>query len=130
MGKKGFRELLVWQKGKSLAVAIYRLTKGLSLNRDFSLGDQMRRAGVSICSNIAEGDERDTDKEAVRFFYIAKGSLAELSSQLEIAFEFAGLTVLKSLTPLFGRPVAGAGKILTTRNLKLETAWQTWRREV
>jgi four helix bundle protein len=92
MSKKGFRELLVWQKGKSLAVAIYRLTEGPSLNRDFSLCDQMRRAGVSICSNIAEGDERDTDKEAVRFFYIAKGSLAELSSQLEIAFEIGYVT--------------------------------------
>lgn len=47
--------------------------------------DQIRRSAVNIPSNIAEGDERDTDKEAVRFFYIAKGSLAELITQLEIS---------------------------------------------
>ena len=91
MSKKGFRDLLVWQKGKTLAVSIYRLTQGTAFNRDFSLSDQMRRAAVSICSNIAEGDERDTDKDAVRFFYMAKGSLAELASQLEIAFEIGYL---------------------------------------
>jgi four helix bundle protein len=45
----------------------------------------MQRAAVSVCSNVAEGDERDTDKDAVRFFYIAKGSIAELITQLEIA---------------------------------------------
>ena len=49
------------------------------------LRDQMQRAAVSVCSNVAEGDERDTDKDAVRFFYIAKGSIAELITQLEIA---------------------------------------------
>lgn len=55
--------------------------------RDFGLRDQMRRASVSVCSNVAEGDERNTDKDAVRFFYMAKGSLAELITQLEIAGE-------------------------------------------
>jgi len=57
------------------------------LARDFGLRDQMRRASVSVCSNVAEGDERNTDKDAVRFFYMAKGSLAELITQLEIAGE-------------------------------------------
>ena len=47
----------------------------------------MRRSAVSIASNLAEGDERNTDKESVRFFYIAKGSLAELRTQIQIAFE-------------------------------------------
>jgi len=78
MGKKGFRDLIVWQEAKELAVQIYRIsTEGL-LGRDFALRDQMRRAAVSIASNIAEGDERDTDKDAIRFFYMAKGSLAGL----------------------------------------------------
>ncbi|HWA12348.1 MAG TPA: four helix bundle protein [Burkholderiales bacterium] len=85
MGKQGFRGLLVWQKAKSLAVAVYRLTTNGPLSRDYALRDQMRRAAISICSNIAEGDERDTDKDAVRFFYLAKGSAAELSAQSEIA---------------------------------------------
>ena len=61
------------------------------LSRDFSLKDQIRRSAVSIPSNIAEGDERGSNKEAVRFFYIAKGSLAELQTQLEIAHEIGFL---------------------------------------
>lgn len=83
----GFRDLLVWQKSKALAVEIYQWTNEGSIARDFSLRDQIRRAAVSIPSNIAEGDERDTNKESVRFLYIAKGSLAELLTQLEIAHE-------------------------------------------
>jgi len=67
---KGFRGLKVWQNGKELAVEIYKLTQKSSFNRDFSLKDQIRRAGVSIPSNIAEGDERGTNREAVRFFFI------------------------------------------------------------
>lgn len=58
---------------------------------DFGLRDQMRRAAVSVPSNIAEGDERDTDREAVRFLFIAKGSLAELRTQLEIARDIGSL---------------------------------------
>jgi four helix bundle protein len=91
MGKTGFRELRVWQESKKLAVVIYKITDGRKLQSDFSLRDQLRRSAVSIPSNIAEGDERDTDKEAVRFFYIAKGSLAELRTQLEIALEIGHL---------------------------------------
>jgi len=57
------------------------------ISRDLSLRDQIRRAAVSIPSNISEGDERGSNKDAVRFFYMAKGSLAELQTQLEIAYE-------------------------------------------
>ena len=70
-----------------MAVAIYKMTQSGQFSRDFGLRDQIRRASVSIPSNIAEGDERDTNKDAVRFLYIAKGSLAELQTQLEIAHE-------------------------------------------
>jgi four helix bundle protein len=83
----GFRKLLVWQHSKALAVLIYRLTSSPPLSTDFGLRDQLRRAAVSVCSNIAEGDARQTDKESVQFFFIAKGSLAEVSVQLEIAAE-------------------------------------------
>lgn len=82
---QGFKELLVWQKARDLAIEVYRVTRQDPLKRDHGLTDQMRRSAVSVPSNIAEGDERDTDKEAVRFFYIAKGSLAELRTQLDIA---------------------------------------------
>jgi four helix bundle protein len=87
MGSEGFRDLKVWQKGKNLAVAIYRLTSNSPLAKDFGLSDQLRRAAVSIPSNIAEGDERDTNRDSIRFLYIAKSSLAEVRTQLEIARE-------------------------------------------
>jgi len=92
MGKEGFKELKVWQKAKDLAIHIYKLTTHGELNRDYGLRDQIRRSAVSIPSNIAEGDERDTDKESIRFLFIAKGSLAELRTQLQIAFEIGYLT--------------------------------------
>jgi len=87
MEEKGFRNLRIWQKSKELAVEIYKITSCGRFQKDFGLRDQIRRSAVSIASNIAEGDERDTNKEAVRFFHIAKGSLAELSTQLQIAAE-------------------------------------------
>jgi four helix bundle protein len=82
---KGFKELLVWQKARDLAVEIYKITNQGQFKQDFGLRDQIRRAAVSVPSNIAEGDERDTNKDAIRFFFIAKGSLAELRTQLDIA---------------------------------------------
>ena len=87
MGKKGFKDLVVWQKAKDLAVKVYRSSDDGDFGRDFALCDQIRRSAVSIASNVAEGDERDTDKEAIRFFFVAKGSVAELRTQIQIAFE-------------------------------------------
>ena len=76
MNEYGYRSLVVWQKGKALATDVYQLTNSESIKRDFSLVDQMRRSAVSVPSNVAEGDERKSDKDSVRFFHIAKGSLA------------------------------------------------------
>lgn len=87
-----FRELVVWQKSKQLAVAVYKLTAEGKFCGDYGLRDQIRRAAVSVPSNIAEGDERETNKESIRFFYIAKGSLAEVVTQLEIAQEIGYIT--------------------------------------
>jgi len=83
----GFKKLKVWKRGKELAVDIYKTTQERPFSRDFGFRDQIRRAAVSIPSNIAEGDERGSNKDAIGFFYIAKGSLAELHTQLEIAHE-------------------------------------------
>lgn len=82
---KGFKDLLVWQKSKDLAVLIYKITNQGEFKKDYGLRDQIRKSAVSVPSNVAEGDERGTDKESVRFFFIAKGSLAELRTQIEIA---------------------------------------------
>jgi len=87
MGRKGFKDLLVWQKAKDLAVKVYQVSDRADLKKDFGLRDQMRRSAISIASNLAEGDERGTDREAIRFFYIAKGSVAELRTQFQIACE-------------------------------------------
>lgn len=95
----GFKELNVWQVGKELAVSMYKITTAGAFKSDFGLRDQIRRAAVSIPSNIAEGDERGSNKDAVRFFYIAKGSLAELQTQLIIAHEIGHIdsTILKDM---------------------------------
>jgi len=87
-----FRELDVWKKAKDLAVEIYKLTENDFFKRDFSLRDQIRRAAVSIPSNIAEGDERFSNKESIRYFYIANGSIAELITQLLICKEIGYLS--------------------------------------
>ena len=72
---------------------IYRLTaEDSGLSKDFRLKDQMRSAAVSIPSNIAEGDELDTNKQSIRHFFIAKGSTAEIITQIIIAQEIGHLT--------------------------------------
>jgi four helix bundle protein len=81
----GFRELRVWQEAKTLAVEVYQLIlNSPELAKDWGLRDQIQRAAISVPSNIAEGDARKSDKDSVRFFHIASGSLAELITQLEI----------------------------------------------
>jgi four helix bundle protein len=85
-----FKELKVWQKSTCFAVDLYSITKEGLLAKDYGLRDQMRRASVSIASNIAEGYSRESDKDRCHFLVIAKGSCAELQTQLEISKE-AGL---------------------------------------
>ena len=81
-----YENLKVWHRAIDLAVSIYKLTdENKFFQKDFGLKDQMRRSSVSISSNISEGDELGTDKQAVRRFYIAKGSAAELYTQIIIA---------------------------------------------
>lgn len=88
MGKFGsFEEIVSWQKARELNKQIYLITEADSFKKDFDLARQIRRCSVSISSNIAEGYERKTDKEFVHFLYIAKGSAAEVRSQLYLALD-------------------------------------------
>lgn len=80
-----FNKLEVWKESKDLAIKVYHLTSQKTFAKDFSLRDQIRRAAVSIPSNLAEGDESSSQKMSVNFFYIAKASLAELRTQFQIA---------------------------------------------
>ncbi len=79
-----YKDLIVWQKSIDLVVEIYRLTGKLPIKEQYGLTSQMRRAAVSIPSNIAEGKLRGHDKEHRRFLLIAFGSGGELETQIEI----------------------------------------------
>lgn len=81
---RNYRELIVWQRAMVLTEEIYRLTKNLPREETYSLRDQMRRAAVSVPSNIAEGQGRNSTKEFVQFLSIARGSLAELETQITL----------------------------------------------
>jgi len=87
-----FRELKVWQRSKNLAIYLYKISDQEKFTKDYSLKDQIRRAAISMPSNIAEGDELGTDKQSIRFFYTAKGSCAEVLTQGIIAFEINYIT--------------------------------------
>lgn len=82
-----FEEIKAWQLGRVLVKDIYRLTQRERFSKDFGLRDQIRRAAISVVSNIAEGFERYTRKEFAQFLNIARGSVAEVRSQLYIAYD-------------------------------------------
>ena len=89
---KKYEEIGAWQKGRELVKAVYALTGKGAFAKDWGLRDQIQRASVSICSNIAEGFERRGNKEFVKFLWIAKGSAAEVSSQLYHALDLNYIT--------------------------------------
>ena len=84
---KQFEDLHVWQDARQLVAAVYTVSKTRTFNQDFGLRDQIRRAAVSVMSNIAEGFERGTRKEFIQFLNIAKGSNGEVRSQLCVALD-------------------------------------------
>ena len=86
-----FQKLRVWQRSKELAVFIYKMTGQGAFVKDYGLKNQIRRAAVSVPSNIAERDELGSNRQSVKFFYIAKGSSAELVTQAIIAHEIGYL---------------------------------------
>src|SRR5438309_5581591 len=87
MKTRSYKDLIVWQKGIALAKIVYRLTQNLPPEEKFGLVAQMRRAAISIPSNIAEGQARHTTGEFIQFISHAEGSVAELSTQLFLATE-------------------------------------------
>ncbi|MBE6740808.1 MAG: four helix bundle protein [Ruminococcaceae bacterium] len=80
----GYKELVVWQKSMDMVIVVYKLTEQLPNSETYALSDQMRRAAVSVPSNIAEGQQRRSPKEFLNFLSVARGSLAELETQLLI----------------------------------------------
>lgn len=92
MKASSYKELIIWQKAMELTEEVYRLIKYLPKEETFALSDQMRRAAVSIPSNIAEGHGRLSIKEFINFIAFARGSLYEVETQLEIAYRLKYLT--------------------------------------
>jgi four helix bundle protein len=87
-----FEDIKAWQAARDLVSAIYRVTAQGQFAKDFGLRDQVRRASVSVMSNIAEGFERSSDREFRRFLYIAKGSAGEVRSHLFVAVDLGYIT--------------------------------------
>jgi four helix bundle protein len=117
MSVSNFQELTVWQKSIDLVIEIYRITKLLPKEEIYALSNQMRRAAVSIPSNIAEGQQRQSTKEFVNFLSISRGSNAEIETQLIICEKLNYLTAeqIKYAMSLCGE----IGKMLNAMIVKL-----------
>jgi four helix bundle protein len=119
METSSFRNLRVWQQAMELTMAVYRSTASFPKHELYGLAQQMRRAAVSVASNIAEGKGRRHDKEFRQFLFHARGSLLELETQLEIATKLEYLTGKESsavlaLATQVGRSLAGLVNSLAT----------------
>ena len=87
------KDLEVWKKSLSLVKAVYKLAEKMPDSEKYGLISQMKRAAISISSNIAEGAARDSDKEFIQFLYYSLGSIAELETQLKISEELGFLSI-------------------------------------
>ena len=119
MKVKMFEELIAWQKAMELAEVVYRLQKTLPKEEVYGLGDQIRRAVVSIPSNIAEGFGRDSTKDFQHFLTIARGSLFEVKTQLLLAQRLHYLTIDSETWDLItevGKVINGLSRSLTTNH--------------
>ena len=118
-----FEDLVCWQKGRELTKAVYRATRSGEFAKDYALRDQIRRACISVTSNIAEGFERGGDKEFNQFLSLAKGSCGEVRSQLYVALDEAYIAeaqfkAMKTLAVETSRATAGLMGYLTRSQLR------------
>ena len=121
---KSYRELKVWEKSIDLTVLVYELTEGFPRNEVFGLTSQMRRAPVSIASNIAEGSVRGTRRDFRQFVKVAHGSNCELQTQMIIAGRLGfgseeNRVKAELLSQEIGKMLSGLGQYLTDR-IRLE----------
>jgi four helix bundle protein len=110
--EKPHRKLIAWQKSMDLATLVYQMTEDFPRTEQCGLSSQMRRAAVSIPSNLAEGAARKSLKEFEQFLHIARGSLSELDTQMEVACRVGYLketerVLLDSLLPEIDRLLSG-----------------------
>jgi four helix bundle protein len=119
---KNFEEIEAWQMARELTKAVYAVVQSSSFSHDFELRDQIRRASVSIMANIAEGFERDGNKELVQYLSQAKGSSAEVRSHLYVALDARYIDqqtfdTLSNLTVRIGKALACFIKHLRSSDL-------------
>lgn len=119
MRAKDYKDFIVWQKAIDLSVEVYRLVKLLPKTETYALSDQMRRAVVSIPSNIAEGQGRSSAKDFANFLGIARGSQKELETQLYICTKIGYLSEEEASTAL--NLCEEVGKMLNALIIKLQS---------
>ena len=115
MAVKVFEDLEVWKEARRLTQRIHHLTKDQSFAKDFGLRDQIRRASLSIMSNIAEGFERGGNQEFIQFLYVAKASCGEVRSQVYVALDqgYVASTEVDELTNSFRRLSSMISNLIT-----------------
>lgn len=113
-----YRDLVVWQKSMTMVKEVYSIVKYLPLEEKYALGDQLRRAAVSVPSNIAEGHVRNSVKEYIQFLAVANGSCAELETQLELVV-MLGYAEKIQVEKVLGL-LAEIGKMLVSMQYKLK----------
>jgi four helix bundle protein len=107
---QSYRDLVAWQKSMQLVTEIYRETKAFPIEERYGLTNQLRRAAVSVPSNIAEGQARFSAKEFYRFLSNARGSLVEIETQVEIATNLGYIGHPQSLN--LQKQISELGKIM------------------
>jgi four helix bundle protein len=110
MDIKSFRDLMVWQKAMEIVEECYRLTESLPRNEEFGLKSQMRRAAVSIPSNIAEGHSRCRSPGFLQDLSLSLGSLAEIETQLELTLRLMGRRITDPRRSIDNGIIANVGK--------------------
>ena len=107
---RSYRDLHVWIKSMQLVEKVYQETKNFPTEERYALTSQIRRSAISVPSNIAEGQGRNTDGEFLQFLGIASGSLAELETQIELSFRLGYLqdhTTINSMCDEVGKMLTG-----------------------
>ena len=115
---KNYRDLVVWQKAMDLTTMLYQIVRKLPKEETYALSDQMRRAAISIPSNIAEGFGRNSTKEYTHFLYITKGSVCELETQLMLCVRIEYLTEIEIQPIMILLEEIGKMIATITKNLK------------
>lgn len=111
---KSYEDLRIWQDAMALAEIVYVASRDMPKDELYGLTSQMKRAAISVASNIAEGSERNSTKELIQFLYIARGSLAELRTQVVFAQRMGMMKNLQSFEDIYQRLSKSIASLIKT----------------